>query len=415
MPADRMTDSPWGFLRANARWLAAGALLAFASSFGQTYFIAVFAGAIRGEFGLSHSAWGAIYGAGTLISAGLMVGLGGVADRMPARVLGSWVLAGLACACLAMAALPGGWALVPVILALRFAGQGMSGHVATTAIARWFAARRGRALAIATLGFAAGEAVLPVVFAAGLTWLPWRSLWLVAAALALLAIPLLRALLQRDRAPVGAAEDTQLAGLGGRHWTRGEALRHPLFWACVPLILGPAAFLTALFFQQVHLAAAKGWSHVEFVALFPLYTGVAIAAMLGAGVLIDRVGTRVLLVLFQIPMIAGFLILSAAQSLALAALALALIAASHGINTTLPTAFWAEHYGTRHLGAIRALAVALMVLGTAIGPALSGVLIDAGIDFAAQMPAITAWLGASSLLAAAGLGATRPPPRPAAS
>ena len=35
------------FRRVNARWLIAGVLLMFASSFGQTFFIAVFAGAIR--------------------------------------------------------------------------------------------------------------------------------------------------------------------------------------------------------------------------------------------------------------------------------------------------------------------------------------------------------------------------------
>lgn len=50
-----------GFLKANAPWLGAGALMTLASSFGQTFFIAIFAGEIRAEFGLGHGAWGAIY------------------------------------------------------------------------------------------------------------------------------------------------------------------------------------------------------------------------------------------------------------------------------------------------------------------------------------------------------------------
>jgi hypothetical protein len=81
------------FLRQNAPWLGAGALLAFSSSWGQTYFISIFAGAIRGEFGLTDGQWGAIYGAGTLVSAALMVVAGGLIDRFRVRALGAAVLA----------------------------------------------------------------------------------------------------------------------------------------------------------------------------------------------------------------------------------------------------------------------------------------------------------------------------------
>ena len=55
-----------------------------------------------------------------------------------------------------------------------------------------------------------------------------------------------------------------------------------------------------------------------------------------------------------------------------------------GANATLPNAFWAEFYGTQHLGAIKAMAAAVMVLGSAIGPGITGVLIDAGIALDTQ-------------------------------
>lgn len=404
---------PPGFLRANAPWLAAGALMAFSSSYGQTYFISVFAGAIRGEFGLSHATWGAIYSAGTLVSAGLMIFAGGMTDRMRVRTLGALILGLLALACLAMAAVPAAWALVPVILSLRFAGQGMSGHIATTAMARWFVATRGRALAVATLGFALGEALLPAAFVAGLTVLPWRALWVTAAGLALVAIPLLYLLLGRERTPQSLPDSAQVPGLQGRHWTRGETLRHPLFWASVPLILGPAAFITALFFQQVHLAEAKGWTHLQFVALFPVYTAVSIAAMVGSGLLIDRIGTPLLMQVFQVPLVAGFVLMGVSDGLVAGGVAMALIAATQGANTTLPTAFWADFFGTRHLGAIRALAAAIMVLGTAIGPVLTGGLIDLGVPFDRQMPVIALYSVATTGLIAAALAASGRPARSA--
>jgi len=55
-----------------------------------------------------------------------------------------------------------------------------------------------------------------------------------------------------------------------------------------------------------------------------------------------------------------------------------------GSNATLPNAFWAEFYGTKHLGALKAMAAAIMVLGSAIGPGITGVLIDLDIGLETQ-------------------------------
>ncbi len=79
-------------LRANASWLAAGFLPTFASSFGQTFFIAVFAGEIRATFDLSHGAWGSIYSIATTISAAVMIWAGSLTDRFRVRHIGIGVL-----------------------------------------------------------------------------------------------------------------------------------------------------------------------------------------------------------------------------------------------------------------------------------------------------------------------------------
>ena len=61
------------FIKSNARWLAAGMLLTFTSSFGQTYFISLFAGEIQNTFDLTHGGWASIYLMGTLASAVAMI------------------------------------------------------------------------------------------------------------------------------------------------------------------------------------------------------------------------------------------------------------------------------------------------------------------------------------------------------
>ncbi|MDJ0826224.1 MAG: MFS transporter [Rhodobacter sp.] len=394
-----------GFLRDNAPFLAAGALLAFCSSFGQTYLISVFAGVIQADFGLSHGEWGGIYTIGTTASAVAMIWAGVATDHVRARALGAVVLVALALACLAMALAPAAWALPFVIFALRFAGQGMTTHIAVVAMARWFTVSRGKAISIALMGFAVGEAFLPLAIVPLLGIAPWRALWVGFAVFLVLMAPVLYRLLRLERTPRAAAEEAGALGMGARHWRRPEALRHWLFWMVAPAILAPSAFGTAFFFQQVHLAETKGWAHLELVALFPLFTGTSIAAMLVSGWLIDRLGSARLMPVAQIPVAVGFLLMGAAESLAAAGLAVVLMGASQGALSTLSSAFWAEFYGTRHLGGIKALATAVMVLGSAIGPGLTGVLIDFGVVFEDQMAGIAGvYLGAAALVA---VGVTR--------
>lgn len=397
----------FGFLRDNAPWLSAGVVLTFLSSFGQTFFISIFAGEIRAEFGLSHGQWGGIYTLGTTASAALMVWAGGLTDRFRVRTLGPVVLILLALACLSMALAPAAWVLPWVILALRFTGQGMTSHIAVVAMSRWFIKTRGKALSVAALGFSAGEAILPLLFVALMAQTGWRALWGVAAVIALMGIPVLMGLLRHERTPQSMAKESQSPGMGARHWTRNQAFRHWLFWLMVPALLGPSAFNTAFFFQQVHFTQVKGWEHIQLVALFPVYTGMTIAAMVVSGIALDRWGTARMMPFYQLPMIVAFSLFAVAISPMGALAALFFLAMTTGANATLVNAFWAEFYGTGHIGSIKAMAAAVMVLGSAIGPGITGVLIDQGIGIETQYLFVAGYFALSSALMAIGIRRAR--------
>lgn len=372
------------FLRSNAPWLSAGFLLTMLSGFGQTYFISIFAGEIRAEFNLSHGEWGGIYTLGTGASAVVMVWAGALTDRFRIRALGMVILPMVMLACFLMAGVTAAWLLPFVIFALRFSGQGMMSHLAVVAMARWFVAARGRALAIAGLGFSVGEAFLPLVFVSLLAVLDWRLLWVASGFVALAGVPILLLLLRKERTPQSFAEEDQSLGMNAQHWTRGQAIRHPLFWFMVPALLGPPAFGTAFFFQQVHYANIKGLEHIQLVSLFPIYTGLSILSMMVAGWVLDKIGTARLIPWIQLPMIAAFWVFGVADGLVLIVLGIAFFATTTGAQATVPNAFWAEFYGTRHLGSIKALASAIMVLGSALGPGITGTLIDLGVGLETQ-------------------------------
>jgi MFS family permease len=120
--------------------------------------------------------------------------------------------------------------------------------------------------------------------------------------------------------------------------------------------------------------------------------------MILSGVLLDKLDTARLIPYFQLPMIVAFLTFAYGQSLLSALVGFIFLGLSSGANATLPNAFWAEFYGTKHLGSIKAAAAAVMVLGSAVGPAITGILLDYDIALDAQYVAVSIFFGFSSVM-----------------
>ena len=385
---------------ANARWLAAGMLCTLGSSFGQTFFISLFADRIMDTYGLTDGGWGTLYTGATLVSAALLVQAGRLADTMALNRLALLVIGLFATVAMGMALNTSPIVLFILIAGLRFCGQGMLSHIGITATARWFRAHRGRALAVTGLGYSLGEAVLPTLVVAAIALIGWRGTWGLAAVVLLAGLaPALWLLLGQGRAPVSASDGPDVsAGLAGRHWARGDALRHWLFWALVPGVLTPSFIGTVIFFHQLHIAQVKGWSIADMALGYPVYAALTVLTMVLAGRLIDRRGAPSLLPVYLLPLGFGMALIGPGETVWSWYGLLVLLGIGQGLGNTLNGALWPEIYGTRHIGAVRALVVAIMVLSTAIGPGITGLLIDAGVDFPEQGLFMTLWcLGLSAI------------------
>lgn len=375
-------------LRGEFRWLSSGFLLTFFSGFGQTYYIALYAGHLKNELTLSDGEFGSLYMLGTLASAVLLTWAGKLADSVSARWLGAGVLAGLSLTAIAMSQVSSGWMLAVVFFGLRFFGQGMCTHVAMTAMGRWFERKRGRAVSIAALGLPLSEAVLPLLVVLLIAVAGWRQAWLLNAALLLLfAIPVLLTLLRFERRkmteslsrPVNSGEPAR------RHWSRGEVLRHPVFYGVLPVVLATPFIFTAIFINQVSLIESKGWKLSWFAASYPAMAVMHMIAALTAGKLVDQFGARHLLVLYLLPLGVAILLLVYVSTPLVLPLAMGLLGITMGVAATTGGALWPELYGVVHLGAIRSIATALMVVATAVAPGLVGVLMDTGVSLQSQM------------------------------
>ncbi len=375
------------------RLAAFGFGLTFASSIGQTFFIGLFGGSIQEDFDIDPGRWGLLYGAATLCSGSLMFWAGAQADRRPARFVLSVAL-GLLCAGAALMAsathLAGLWL---AIFCLRFGGQGLAGHLAMVVAAR-APVRRGRCLAIASLGFIAAEAVLPVTVVALRRSIDWREVWwLGLASVALVILPTLF-WLGRLPAPTDPSGPTD-----GRApaLNRRDLLRQRPFWAALAAMLVPPFVVTALFLQQTTVIRLRDWTPVEFASGFLAFATAQAIANWFAGSLVDRYSARSLFRTYLVPMALGLV------SLALLPGSLGLwcffagIGLSAGAQGVISAALWVELFGPAQLGLIRGVYFGFMVLSTAVSPFLLGA-------------AFTAELSLSALACAVALYAALAPP-----
>jgi len=374
----------FSFVRSNARWLAGGLLLTFFSSFGQTFFISMSAGEIRTEYGLSHGGFGMLYMAATLASALTLPQIGKIVDYVSVSRVALIIVPALAVATVSMAFSHSLVLLAVTIYCLRLFGQGMMTHTAMTAMARWYVGQRGRAVSIVTLGHQVGEAIFPFTFVALAALFGWRSSWLLAAMiLIVVALPSIFGLMRIERQP--RSSDGPERNTAIRNWTRKEVLRDSYFWIIILGILAPGFIGTTIFFHQVYLVELRGWTREMFAASFLAMSIMTVIFALVGGALIDRFSAVSLLPSFLLPLALSCFVLGIFPQGWSAFAFMGLLGISYGLSSTLFGALWPEVYGSRYLGSIRSVVVALMVFATAMGPGVTGYLIDAGVSYPLQI------------------------------
>lgn len=392
------------FISQNRQFLAFGLLVALFSSFGQTYFIGLFSAELRAAFSLSHGDFGSVYSLASLAAGLCLIWLGRYVDRLDLRLWVALIGALAVGACIIMGVASSIVILALALFLLRLSCQSLLTHTYMTSMARYFDNGRGKAISIAMLGHPLGEAVFPLLTIALMAALGWRGAWLVYAGIgAALLFPALLWLLRGH----GARHQTYLARLdepaassanSGRQWTQSEVLRDVRFYLIQPAMMAPPFMFTGLLIHQAHLVEVKGWSLAWLATCFTVYAATSIASSLTMGPLIDRIGAMRIAPHALLPIVVSMLALAFSNHPLVALVFMAGLGLCMGMVFTTFTAIWAELYGVRHLGAIRSLVMAIMVMVSAIAPAIMGWLFDAGVTVEALAGIFAIWAGAGWLL-----------------
>ena len=397
----------WQLIRGEWRLLLFGFLMTFWSSPGQTFLISLFSGELRAELDLSDGEFAAIYSTATLASAVVVIWSGALADRIDLKKLSLWVVCGLALGCGLMSVSHSIPMLLLSLFLLRQLGQGLMFIISSTAMVRYLDQHPGKASALASMGYAVAEAIMPGLLVLLLLWIGWRQSWQVAGIVLLLVmVPAVLWLLRDHRRRhdswqqrLSTTHNENDGGHQRRQWTRAEVLRDRYFYLFAPGLMSQPLMFTGFIFHQVHLVEYKGWPLLSWAALFSLYATVSVATKLICGPLIDRFGAIRMIPLVALPMGVGLVILAFAEQLWWGGVFLVLTGITVGFQSTTVGPFWAEMYGTRHLAAIKSLGAAAMVFCTALSPLVLGWQIDLGVGMNTLAMVSAIYVFATSALA----------------
>ena len=265
---------------------------------------------------------------------------------------------------------------------MRLAGQGLTTHTATTTISRYFEKNRGRALSTCWLGLSLAEFTMPVLIVFLLTFIEWRDIWISISILIIIVLPVTTYSLVRN-VKLDSREDSSKKNETKREtkqWKRIEVLKDYRFYVICMTMLAMPWIATGTFVYQSFISTSKGWGPYVIAQSFMAYSIFSVITLFVSGFLIDKFSSRRLLIYMNMPLLIATFVLFYFDSSFSSFIFLGLIGISNGLANVLGSSTWAEIYGVKYIGSIKALTTALMVFSTAFGTALFGILIDNGLS-----------------------------------
>ena len=357
-----------------------GFIFTFFSSFGQSFFLGLFNSSIRETLSITHGQFGSIYASATLLSSFILIWVGKKIDDINIFRFALYVTLLLAFSCFFFSKISSIVFLFIAVFLMRFSGQGLMSHTATTTISRFFTKSRGKALSIGWFGLSTAEFILPVLIVYLLTLTAWQNIWLSISVLILFFLPFIAFALIKNlnfdsREDVN---DKNFVEKEIKNWTRVEVLKDYRFYIVCLNMLAMPWIATGVFVYQSYITESKEWGEFVIAQSFMAYSVLSVITLLGSGFLIDKFTSRKLLIFMNIPLLISMLVLFYLDVSTSAFIFLGLIGISNGLANVLGSSTWAEIYGVKYIGSIKALTTALMVFSTAFGTALFGLLIDKG-------------------------------------
>jgi predicted MFS family arabinose efflux permease len=367
-------------LSLNKKVIIFGFIFTFFSSFGQSFFLGLFNAPIRNELGITHGQFGSIYASATICSSLLLIWVGKKIDDYRILNYSFFVVTLLFISSLFFSFINSVYFLAVGIFLMRLSGQGLMSHASTTTISRFFERSRGKALSTIWFGLSTAEFILPVLMTYFFLIYSWRTVWQGIAVLIILFLPLV--ILNTIKSINLDSRETDInpnhKKIKIKSWRRTDVIKDYRFYIVSLNMLAMPWIATGIFVYQSFITESKMWEIYTIPKAFMVYSVSSIATLFMSGFLVDKFTGRKLILYMNLPLLLAMFTLFKFDQEIFAYVFLGLIGVSNGLANILGSSTWAEIYGVKYIGSIKALTTAFMVFSTAFGTALFGVLIDNG-------------------------------------
>ena len=366
----------FNFIYKNLNLLFFGFLIAFASGFGQTFFISLFSQDFRDTFKLTNTEFGSLYSIATVLSAITIIWAGKLIDTVSLRKYTLAIILGLALTCLMASFVFNVFFLFLVIYFLRLFGQGLMGHTSRTTMSRYFNTNRGKALAISGFGFSVGEIVYPAAIVFLLLTIGWRLTWFSSSIFILIFFGIFFYFIFKINNFKKENNTDEKIDLSEISWRRRDVLKDFKFYMYLPLSLLMSFTVTGFLFHQVYISEIKSWTLINLAQGFIFYAVSGITGSIISGILIDKLTGRKIIPFHLLPMLAIFIVMLFSDHVYVLYLYMAGLGLSNGFTENISNSLWAEMYGVKNLGSIKALLTFFGIMASASSPFLYGIILD---------------------------------------
>ena len=365
----------------NKKVIIFGFIFTFFSSFGQSFFLGLFNAPIRNELGITHGQFGNIYATATICSSIILIWIGKKIDDYRIFHYSFFVIILLFLSSLFFSFINSIYFLAVAIFLMRLSGQGLMSHASTTTISRFFERSRGKALSTIWLGLSTAEFILPVMITYFFLIYSWRTVWQGIAILIILLLPfvIINTIksVNLDSREVDINSKNKKTKI--KSWKRREVIKDYRFYIVSLNMLAMPWLATGIFVYQSFISESKMWAVYTIPKAFMIYSITSIVTLFLSGFLVDKFTGRKLILFMNIPLLLAMFVLFKFNHEFFAYAFLGLVGVSNGLANILGSSTWAEIYGVKYIGSIKALTTAFMVFSTAFGTAVFGFLIDKGL------------------------------------
>jgi MFS family permease len=359
--------------------------------------LSVFLKPLTEDLGVSRGVFSLLRSGEILIGASMAPLVGPLVDRYGGRWLmaGGALVAGLGFVLLSQVSAFWQFLLLRWLL-VTIGGVFMCHMVVSVTISRWFVRKRGRAIAIASLGQGLSKVLIPIVTASLFVWLGWRWTWSIFGIITLVLV-VIPALLFMQRSP----EDMGLTPDGGDEVTevhtgpisrsaarREEELKADIVWSWKEVLRTQTFWIICFIYGMANVGIAglnlHVFAYVTDIGFEPIVAATVMSiiamAQLGStllwGVTGERIEVRKASMIMFVIQAAGLATVIATHQLAPVYVGFCLYGIGLGGSWVLQELIWATYYGRVSLGMVRGLGILITHAVGAAGAPFFGFIHD---------------------------------------